>query len=205
MSRRISAAIALFLVLVLTGVAVAQEPARRLSLEVRGGAAIPAFTFGAENGADTGTTLGANALYAFTPGLAGYVGYAHNSFHCDASACGADRYVDSGFGVGAELSAARGRLAHTLYPWIRGGVFLHRLERAGSEGGREFRASSDRVAGFQLRGGLAFPVTDRISIQPGASYSRYRTEFDTAALANGQPVEMNVTYVIADVALRIRL
>ncbi len=181
----------------------AQLGGGRLAVEVSGGAAIPAQTFGARNGADTGAGFGANLVYAFAPAFRGYLGYEREYLPCDNSRCGSGGYVSEGASVGAELALVRAGRPLGAYPWVRAGVLLNTLDHEVPDGSATTSVGSQRSVGFQVRAGVGVPVTRRVTLLPGLGYSMYRADFDGAEGAVAD--EMNVGIVDAGVTLRLAL
>lgn len=203
MKRILAGLIALAAGLATAPAARAQGGTQGLSLEVNGGAAIPALSFGANEGANTGLGFSANAVYAFTPVLRAYVGYNHGYLPCDNAECGSGAYVSSGAGAGGELALVRPGSRVTAYPWLRAGVLLNRLQHDTPSGVSTVRRTSEIGAGFEVRGGVAIPVNARVTLLPGVGYSLYRAEFDGMGTVAEKVIDVRM--VGADVSLRVHL
>lgn len=181
----------------------AQAAPGRVSLEVSGGAAIPAQSFGARDGADTGAGFGASLVYAFAPMFRGYLGYERESLPCDNTLCGAGGYVSQGVSAGAEVALARAGRPMSAYPWVRAGVLINTLEHEVEDGSATMSVGSERGVGFQVRAGMAVPVTPRVSLLPGVGYSLYRADFDGAEAAVANEIDVGVVEV--GLSLRVGL
>jgi hypothetical protein len=120
-------------------------------------AAIPTGDFG--NNLGTGLGWGVEGTFNFTPRLAVYGGYSRAEF--DVEGTGAGEVRDAGLNLGL-----RGTLPALgpLSPFLRGGLVYHELSGA--------RTSDDEL-GFELGGGIAVPISPRLSINPALSYLQY--------------------------------
>lgn len=174
----------------LAGAAQAQNSA--FTIEPRVGLAIPTGDFadlwgvGAE--LNTGFGASVNVGYDFTPMIGAYAGFSYNTFAVDVD----DEDVsinDTGFdaGIRAQFAGIGGGLS----PFLKGGIVYHQLEASDDEAEVEL---GDQEIGFEIGGGLSFPLGPRISVTPGASYVMFSPEEDA-----------DVSYVKVDVGLRIRL
>lgn len=206
------AALGIFAAALVAGVgaqnAEAQMMTLPLSVEVRGGAGIPLGEFRDEDeaNAEVGPGFGVNATYNFTPMLGVYAGYSRFSFGVDTGDVdfgGTDfdpRYITSGFngGLRAGLAPMGG-----LSPWVRGGVVYHKLSvDLGNNELNEFcdnDCDTDYALGFEVGGGLDFPLGQVISITPGVRYVRFSPD-----PTDGGSGELNVSYLAADIGLRFR-
>ncbi|CAN5497287.1 hypothetical protein BH24GEM3_BH24GEM3_18620 [soil metagenome] len=172
----------------------AQSP---LSLEIRGGIAVPMGDFA--DGAQTGVGFGGTASFQILPVFDVYAGYSWTRFGIDddGDLDGADvDLTDSGFAVGGRLYLAPiGNIA----PWVQGGVLLHQLEISGSEGGVSASVTSDRGVGFEAGGGVAIPVGTNISFMPGVRYRQYPAQFGDDDDDAG-----DVQYIALDLGVRLR-
>lgn len=171
------------------GTAEAQMRPSPLSVEVRGGAAFPTASFG--DNFETGVSYGARAIFDVAPGLGVYAGYSQSDFDLKSGVVDGD-VSDRGFSAGLRAALPVGMPA--LSPWVHGGVVYNELR--GQVAG--FSGNSERKAGFEVGGGLEFPLGQRVSVTPGATYTS--TSRDTVTGGSS-----NVNYVKADIGLRIRL
>jgi opacity protein-like surface antigen len=179
----------------MTGAANAQMgPTTPFSVELRAGAALPTGDFG--EGLNTGWTAGLTAQYNFTPMIGVYGGYSFTSFGADEEEVGEDEDVninDRGFNAGLRASFAP--MAAGLSPWIKGGLVYNELEfEVDGES-----LTSDSKLGFEVGGGLAFPLGPRISITPGVTYTAY--SFDDEDL----DLDLDVSHVKIDIGLNFRI
>ncbi len=174
----------------------AQSP---LSLEVRGGVAVPMGNFA--DGASTGFGFGGTASFQILPVFDVYAGYSWTRFGIedDEEFGGADvDLTDSGFAVGGRLYLAPiGNIA----PWVQGGVLLHQLETDVSGSGLSLSFTSDRGVGFEAGGGVAIPLGTNISFMPGVRYRQYPAEYTDP---EEQPFNIDVQYVALDLGVRLR-
>lgn len=186
MTRHLSAA-AFALALCTPGAAAAQTPLP-ISLEARGGVAIPTGDFkDLGGGIDNGWGFGGSVHVQVAPRVSVYGGYSQTEFDLESTTGTAS---DRGFEVG-------GRFAFPgvgYSPWVRGGLLFHdmEVERAGTE------LEGDNDPGFEIGAGAAFPLGPRVAVSPGVAYRRYSTDLPVFG-------EQNVSYLALDVGLRIRL
>jgi len=167
-------------------------PTTPFSIEVRGGAALPTGDFG--EGLNTGWTAGVTGQFNFTPMVGVYAGYSIASFSSDEDETGEEIDVnDRGFNAG--LRASFGPLAAGLSPWLKGGLVYNELEFE-EEG---VSITTDSKLGFEVGGGLAFPLGPRISVTPGVTYTMY--SFDDEDL----DLDLDVSHVKLDIGLNFRI
>jgi opacity protein-like surface antigen len=168
-------------------------PTTPFSIEVRAGAAFPTGDFG--EGLNTGWTAGLTGQYNFTPMIGVYAGYQFASFSTDDEEVGEDEDVnlnDRGFNAGlrASLSPLAG-----FSPWVKGGLVYNELEfEVDGES-----VTSDSKLGFEVGGGLAFPLGPRISVTPGVTYTMY--SFDDEDL----DLDLDVSHLKVDIGLNFRI
>lgn len=148
-----------------------------LSLEARGGVAMPAEAF---EGAEGGQAGEVSATWHAWPLIGIYGAYQSNRFAWDDTGGHA---TDEGFAAGVRISLPP--LLVPIDPWIRGGVVVHQLKA-------ETRAVESGV-GYELGAGLAFPLARGITLTPGVLWTRYR---------NGDL--LRIRHLRADVGLRMR-
>lgn len=199
MKRLFAALCVALLASVMPATGLAQIAGIPLSVEVRGGAAIPTGDFadatpGIE--AETGPHFAVQGAIQVLPALSLYGGYSMSRFGCPR--CGErgldDEVVDDGWDLGVHATLPLGVAG--IRPWAEVGGVFHRLVFSGFES----ELSSDRAAGFRVGGGVALPVGP-VEITPGVHYSAYSADLDLGGLP-GQTVD--VTHVTADVGLRYR-
>jgi hypothetical protein len=196
MMRKGSWLAALWVVL-FAGSASAQSPLP-LVLEVRGGLPLATGEF-AEVGEDIGDglgpgySIGGSATLQFTPTLGAYAGYSFSHFEVrEFEKTGTN---DKGFDAGLRaVFPTRTGLA----PWVKGGLVYHRVSVVYDEEvlGNNVNVTN-RELGLEAGVGIQAPLGPRLSVTPGVSYLRYGT---------GKVWQnREVTYVRADVGLRLRL
>jgi opacity protein-like surface antigen len=168
------------------------------SLEVRGGAALPTGDFGEL--ASTGWTAGITGQLNFTPMLGVYAGYSMSGFPVNDDFEGADKDLnmnDRGFNAGLRASFAP--LAAGLAPWVKGGLVYNELEFE-ADG---LSITTDSQLGFEVGGGLSFPLGPRISITPGVTYTSYSLTDDEDD--DWDLPDLDVSYVKVDIGLNFRI
>lgn len=182
----------------LAQVAGAQSPIP-LSVEVRGGAAIPMGDFQERYNAETGVGFGANAVLQIVPMVGVYGGYERNMFSVDDEAgFGPDsEIIDQGFMFGAELALPFGGMG--LSPWVRAGGIYNQFSREGGNLIGDFE--SERKLGFEAGAGISIPLGMVISITPGIRYRTYSPELGGQ---NRVGEDVDISYLAADVAMRFR-
>jgi len=171
----------------LSGAAAAQTP---LSVEVRGGIALPRDAFTEDVDADGGYSTEISVTWGVLPFVGVYGAWQRAEFDREGSESSV--ITDQGWAAGVRLAVPTPVIP--IDPWIRAGVTVHEVEAGGLEGG------GDRGVGMELAGGLRFGVGSRISLTPGVTWTRYG--FDDASLDDG---EANVDYLRVDVGVRIGL
>lgn len=181
-----------------------------LSVEVRGGLGIPTGDFGEESdGAEieNGVGFGANLKYQFTPLLAAYAGYSRFEFGTDLgddpelSEVEVD-VIDSGFNGGVQANFSPMMALGGMSPWLRGGAVYREVEFEAGDDDVGVSVESDPALGFEVGGGLDYPLGQVISVTPGVRYVRYTPEFDDAIDAGED--EGDVSYFVADIGLQFR-
>lgn len=184
MRRFLSGAAVALAALGSAGAAAAQAPIP-VSLEARGGVALPAGDFA--DRADTGWGFGGSVHVQVAPRVSVYGGFSQTEFDMEGlSGEGTDR----GFEVGARVAFP----GVGFSPWVRGGLLFHdwEVDAAGAE------LDGDSDVGFEVGAGAAFPLGPRVAVSPGFAYRRYSSTVPVLG-------EMNVSYLALDVGLRIRL
>jgi hypothetical protein len=129
-----------------------------LSIEARGGIALPEQAF---EGADGGQAGEVSATWHALPLVGIYGAYQANRFawgDADGHA------TDEGFAAGVRITFPA--LLVPIDPWIRGGVVVHQLKA-------ETRAAESGV-GWEVGAGLGFPLARGITLTPGVLWTRYR-------------------------------
>ncbi len=155
-----------------------------LTVEARGGIALPAEKFG---GADGGVAAEVSATWHALPLIGVYGAYQRNRFAWD----GTDGHAtDAGFAAGVRLGIPTPFIP--IDPWIRAGVVAHQLKAE--------TISDDSSRGWELGGGLGFPLARGVSLTPGVLWTRYR--HGDPNVADGELVY--VRHLRADVGLRLR-
>lgn len=161
----------------------AQLPRIPLALEARGGIAQPAEAF---TGADGGTGGEVSATWHALRFIGVYGAYQHNRFGWDDTG---EYVTDSGWAAGVRVAVPMPLVP--IDPWIRGGVVMHALQ------GTLSRADGQR--GWEVGGGLEFPLSRGLTLTPGVLWTRY--QWGTAA--QDGPL-LRVRHLRTDVGLRLR-
>jgi opacity protein-like surface antigen len=167
-------------------------PTTPFSIELRAGAALPTGDFG--DGLNTGWTAGLTGQYNFTPMIGVYAGYQIASFGADDEEAGDEDISVNDRGFNAGLRASLSPLAG-FSPWLKGGLVYNELEI--DVDGES--VTTDSQLGFEVGGGLAFPLGPRISITPGVTYTMY--SFDDEDL----DLDLDVSHVKIDIGLNFRI
>lgn len=168
-----------------------------LSVEARGGVAFPTGDLG-DADLNTGFGFQVGGILDVTPRLGVYAGYSRTEFEADDNIVDAS-FIDSGLNAGIRASFAPILGLAGASPYVHGGLVYHEIELDvdgidnGDVGG------SDSSLGFEVGGGLDFPLGRKVSVTPAVKYVRYEPEFD------GEGSDGDVSYVAVDVGLRIRL
>ncbi len=173
------------------------------SVDVRGGVGVPTGDLGddEEFGAETGFGFGATAQFEVLPAVAIYGGWSRFAFPIESELLpdvDAD-LVDSGFNGGVKLMLPSFMLGG-LSPWIQGGAVYHNFELDGESefGGVDGDGEIvENTLGYEVGGGLSFPLGQVISVTPGVRYISYSSDPDEVG-------EVNVSYVAADIGLMFR-
>jgi len=153
-----------------------------LSLEGRGGVAVPAETFA---GADGGVAVEVSATWHALPLVGIYGAYQGNRFGREGTE---DHATDRGFAAGVRVAVPTPLIP--IDPWIRAGLVTHRLRAEG--------LAHESEPGVEVGAGLAFPLARRITLTPGVLWTRYRH----GATADQR---VRVRHLRADVGLRMHL
>ena len=190
--RRIVGVTTAVALLGVVGVAGAQS---RWSLEAMGGAAFATQKLG---GADLGTGVGleVNGRYRVMPHLAVYAGWDWHHFASDRPLIGGDMDVeDTGYAFGLRFEHAI--VSRTAY-WLRFGGTANHIELEDTRGDIVF--DSGHGLGWEVGGGLAIPMGDRLMLTPGVRYRALSRDVEFGGVAaNGE-----LKYVTVGVGLAYR-
>lgn len=165
------------------------------SVEIRGGLPFPVGDFqDTQGGLQTGYSLGGSAIFQVTPMLGLYAGYSTNRFEVENTE---NREVnDAGFHGGLMASFP---MTTGLNPFVKGGVVYHETELSANGEGVDL-ADDEPELGFEVGAGLEIPLGRTLSFTPAVTYTRHSLE-NTGLLGTS---ELDVSYVKADVGLRVR-
>ena len=177
-------------------------PSLPLSLEVRGGLAVPVGDFADGNvKAENGPTFGAGAVFHATRAIGIFAGYSRTAFGCGECALFdvEDEVVDEGFDAGVQIEPET-RFAG-VRPWIRGGAVAHELSFSGANGGS---VSSETAIGFGVGAGVSLspvPSLPSLRVSPGLHFRAYSADFPLGELEDRS---VDVSHVTVDVGLAYR-
>jgi len=143
--------------------AAAAAQSGRVSLEARGGVAIPRGDL-RNGGAHSGFAAGLDLMHSMAPWLSAYVGVSRDEF-------------DGGFSSsGAQLG---GKIVPGVWgsttPWLNVGVLGQKMTAG--------RAESDFGFGVEGGAGADFALTNRLSLTPALRYRTYDAAFNAAELS----------------------
>lgn len=155
-----------------------------LSLEARGGAALPAGEF--RDAVQGGPAGEVSATWHALPLVGVYGAYQWNRFGWENTEGHA---TDAGFAGGVRIAIPTPLLP--IDPWIRAGVVAHQLDGE--------TLSEDARRGWEAGAGLAFPLARGLTLTPGVLWTRYQ---HGSGAADGEL--LRVRHVRADVGLRLR-
>ncbi len=146
-----------------------------ISLGVNAGAAIPTGDFG--DLVSTGWTVGVDGTFNITPMFGIYAGYSVSQFSLSDDAqelLGEGDVTEQGFDAGIKATFGGGALPFT--PFLKGGLIFHKIGADFED--EEDEEDSDSELGFEVGGGVVFPLGPRISVVPSASYLQWTPEED---------------------------
>jgi opacity protein-like surface antigen len=161
------------------GAGSAQAQQLPLSIEIRGGAALPTGDWNDDDVFETGLGFGAAVTFRPTSALGVYAGWDRFSFGVDDEEAGEEEVDaslnDSGFRAGAELALPVS--GAPVSPFVSAGVFYGKteLEVDGDVGSVGFE--TDSSIGFEAAVGVGFnagPVT----VRPAVGYRTRSLEFE---------------------------
>lgn len=197
--RLLAPALVLSAVLATTASAQSTLP---ITIEVRGGAAVPTGDF--DDGAGIGWGLGATARYAVTPNVDLYAGFDHFEFGTDEELDDEEiefGIADNGLRAGARFSF---QTLGSVQPWLEGGLLFNRSTVSFGDGTTTIDVDSEWALGFEAGAGIAVPLSPRISLTPGVRYRMHEAKFEIEDVEEG-PQSIDVTYFAIDLGVNIRL
>lgn len=146
-----------------------EAAAQAVTVELMGGGAVGNYT-DTDAGLDLvpGPAFGVLLEVEPAPSLAAYAGFTRSSFGCEEGFCsGRDvRMTSQGVVLGARWSPG--------LPWVRAGLALQGLTVRGEGADERF----DPGLGFELAGGLEFPIWERFHVRPGITWLRHDASTD---------------------------
>jgi opacity protein-like surface antigen len=169
----------------------AQSP---VAIEVTGDVAQPTRTFGAAD-LDTGFGLGVNVRYRFMPHLAAYGGWEWHHSRSGGLIAGQKLDVeDNGYTFG--LRFEQPITARTGY-WVRAGGLYNHIEIENEVG--NLITDSGHGLGWEAGGGLALPLTARLTLTPGVRYRTLTHDMEIGGTTNSR----TLSYVTIGTGLNI--
>jgi opacity protein-like surface antigen len=166
------------MIAVLAAPAGAQSP---LSFEVTGEVAQPTRTFGGAD-LDTGYGLGLNVRYRFMPHLAAYGGWEWHLSRSGGLIAGQKLDVeDNGYTLG--LRFEHPITARTGY-WVRAGGLYNHIEIETEDG--HLVSDSGHGFGWEAGGGVAFPLSARLSLTPGVRYRSLKHDVEVGGVTTSR-------------------
>lgn len=167
-----------------------------LTVDIRGGVALPVGSFADGDALGEGATQGASVGFDLAFSGSGrrtfYVGFSQHRFLCgDAGCVGTGRYVATGFNAGFRFALiTRG----SFIPWIRLGAVTSQLESPG------VGMSPEGVGGVGVGGeaglGVYLGAWSSVALNPGVRLTRV-----VAKLPGGSSLQMR--YVVADLGFSL--
>jgi hypothetical protein len=185
----------------LAALALAAAPARlraqgaALTVEGRGGVAVPLAAFA--DGSRIGEGTGAGAAFGVEVALrAGqgrrtlYAGFSQLRFGCRDAGCPAgEPYVATGVNAGLRLTLLPG---HRVLPWVGVGALTTRVESPGVRGSPP--GVSTLGYGGEISAGLYLGAGRSVALTPAVRYTRAGTELPGGA-------SLALRYLVADLGL----
>lgn len=175
------------------GAVQAQE---RVSLELRGGAAIPTADLG-DAALNPGAGIGFNLAVRFLPHMHAYGGWDWVRLTTDEPFAGSDFDVENtGYAFGLQF---RHPMFRNVSGWLRAGGLYKHIEL-------ENDALTDAIdsgheLGWEAGGGLSIPLTDRLAVTPGL---RYRT-FSADVEVNNVSIPVDMSWLGIEIGLNYTL
>ena len=177
----------------LAGTAQAQLPTiTPFAFEARAGVALP--TGDLKEDTNPGVALSGSVTYHAIPLIGIYAGGSYARFSADLEDDAEGNATDMGFDVGARLGIPTPLIP--IDPWIKAGLVVHRLKLSDDTD----ELDSDWGTGYEVGAGLGFGFGP-VSITPGVSFVSYKSDFGDL----GEDAEFTVSYIRADIGVRIRI
>jgi opacity protein-like surface antigen len=173
---------------------------QNLSIEARGGAAIPTGEWNEDDEVETGFGFGGNVRVNITPMVAIYGGWEMYQFAVDTEGLGdvdAD-LTDKGFRAGAELTIPMPAYP-SLMPFVELGATYNTTSLELSDDDASLEVESDATLGGEAGVGVAFALSPNLSVTPAVRFRTHDADFD-----DGQEA-LTVSYFVFDIGLRLRL
>ncbi len=168
------------------------------SAEVRAGVAFSTGDLAEDAEIDMGYGFEINGKYQFNPLLAIYAGYDRYEFSGEPEeAIGnvESELTDAGVVLGAQVSLPLPGFG----PWVRGGIMYNQATTGFSDDGASLAFESERALGFEVGGGLSFPLGPFVSVTPGVRYRAHSPEFEIF----DEPEAVDISYLVVDLGLSV--
>lgn len=169
-----------------------------VKLGVSGGAAMPMGDFGRDDAFDTGWGFEVNANLHLVSGLGVYAAYDRYEFPFERDIVfglgqSSGDLVDHGLAGGLVLAVPGGGMG--LNPWIRGGAIYNSAQFDFDN--VEDDPESESALGWEVGGGLDFPLGFVVSVTPSVRYRTYAPDF-------GGSSDFDVSYLVGELGLTFR-
>lgn len=184
--------------LALAPAAAGAQMALPVQLGVSGGAAFPMADLGRNDAVSTGWGFEVNATLQVAPGIGVYAAYDRYGFPFDTDPLidlgqGEGEIVDQGFAGGIRLGIPGGGFG--LNPWVRGGAIYNSAQFDYDT--VENDPESESGLGFEVGGGLDFPLGFVVSVTPSVRYRSYKPDF-------GESSDFDISYIVGELGLTFR-
>jgi hypothetical protein len=184
--------------LALAPAAGAAQMALPIQLGVSGGAAFPMGDLGRDDAVSTGWGFEVNGTFQVAPGIGIYAAFDRYEFPFDEDPLlnlgqAEGDIVDQGFAGGIRLAIPAGGFG--LSPWVRGGAVYNSAQFDYDTVDDD--PETDSALGFEVGGGLDFPLGFVVSVTPSVRYRSYKPDI---AGSN----EFDMSYVVGELGLTFR-
>lgn len=185
--------VALTIAMALIGGAGAAGAQSRWSAEVIGGGAFATQELG-DVDLGTGVGLEVSARYRIMPHLAVYAGWDWHHFPSDGPSAGGDMDIeDTGYTFGL-------RFEHPITSragyWVRAGGTANHIEM--EDAGGDIVFDSGHGLGWEVGGGVAVPIGQRLTLTPGVRYRTLSRDVEIGGLTS--PVDLRYVTVGVGIA-----